>query len=187
MFGSNWDPMSIIGGTPFNADAYNLGIPAEALMQQAQQQAAPKKGGLFGKSSILWDIIGGFGDAVTGKPVYTNAAQQHREGRQKEQDYQRRRQDQLEDWKAQKQWERDNPAPLNNDTVADYKFWESVLPPGQFKQYIANKVNPPRWGMLPNGQWGLMGGGPTASPVLTDDDIMRMEGGAGQAAPRTFP
>lgn len=28
--------------------------------------------------------------------------------------------------------------------MADYNFWKGVLPPDQFEQYVANKVNPPQ-------------------------------------------
>jgi hypothetical protein len=57
------------------------------------------------------------------------------------------------------------PAPTN-DTVADYNFWKGALPPEQFEQYIANKVNPPHFAVLPNGQMGMVGGyQPESVPV----------------------
>lgn len=103
MFGGKFDPMAVIGGTPFNVDAYNLGIPAEVLMQQAQQQVIPeqKKPGLFGKGGAFWDFLGYAGDSITGKPMYTNHVQQRRQGEQQERQYQRQRQDKRED----QEWE----------------------------------------------------------------------------------
>lgn len=56
------------------------------------------------------------------------------------------------------QYERDNPKPTVNDTERDYAFWQGQLSPQEFEQWKANKINPPHFAMLPNGQMGMVGG-----------------------------
>lgn len=48
-----------------------------------------------------------------------------------EQQYQRRRQDEWADWQRQEQWKRDNPAPVNNDTINDFNWYKSLSPDDQ--------------------------------------------------------
>lgn len=48
-------------------------------------------------------------------------------------------------------------APVN-DTVADYNFWKGQLAPEDFQAYVANKINPPHFGSLPDGTFGMIGG-----------------------------
>lgn len=55
-------------------------------------------------------------------------------------------------------YERENPKSTVNDTERDYAFWKQQLTPEQFDMWIANKVNPPHFAMLPNGQMGMVGG-----------------------------
>jgi hypothetical protein len=64
--------------------------------------------------------------------------------KQDEYDYNRQRQDKRDDFTFEQDYKAAHPTPVNNDTVADYNFWKGVLPPDQFEQYVANKVNPPQ-------------------------------------------
>lgn len=79
---------------------------------------------------------------------------------------------------AGKVWDRANP---KNDTVQDYNFWKAALPPDQFEQWIANRVNPPHFAMGPNGQMAMVGGWqpPVASAPSpgTVQDGYRFKGG----------
>lgn len=95
-----------------------------------------KKGGLFGSGIRLRDVLGTLGDAVAinrgMSPIY--AAQQHEarllEQRQtlEEQQYQRRRQAELEDYEAKQGIEaRYRPAP-RNDTIEDVKWYLGASP-----------------------------------------------------------
>lgn len=48
----------------------------------------------------------------------------------------------LQDWQWKKQWERDNPDPVNNDTVNDYNFILKNLGPEAASQYLGNLADP---------------------------------------------
>lgn len=87
-----------------------------------------------------------------------------------EQQYQRRRADENADWLRQEQWKRDNPAPVNNDTVADYNFYKSTLAPEQFKVWLQNKVDPPQYRQGPDGQFYRINVAPGQMPTFTEDD-----------------
>ncbi len=78
------------------------------ILQPGFGQSAPaKKKGFFkgGDGFDFWDILGGLGDGISGNPIYANAAQQHRQAGLGEQQYQRRRTDELADYEAKQQIE----------------------------------------------------------------------------------
>jgi hypothetical protein len=118
--------------------------------------ATPKKAGMFGAGKPDWAgaisaALNGF-LAARGNPVGMMGLQQMQQARQQamqEQQYQQRRGDQFEDWVKQQAWQRANPNPVNNDTVADYNFWKQTLPPKQFEQWLESKVNPPQLMNIP--------------------------------------
>lgn len=102
---------------------------------------------------------------------------------------------------AKMQWERANPKPVNNDTVADYQFISKTLGPEAGKQYLQSKANPIQWiqaanpdgtkqliPMGPNGPLTMGGGGPAstagAPPTTLPPDFQFEEGGPGAAQPR---
>lgn len=87
-----------------------------------------------------------------------------------EQTYQRRRQDDIQDKVAFAQWERDNPKPINNDTVADYQFITQNLGEKAGKEFLRNKANPPQYRQGPDGQFYRIDVAPTEPPTFTDDD-----------------
>lgn len=60
-----------------------------------------------------------------------------------EQQYQRRRQDENADWQARQQWERDNPKPINNDTINDYQFIAERLGPDAAQNYLKTIADGP--------------------------------------------
>lgn len=77
-----------------------------------QQPAKPK---FFGQGGTGRNIAGMIGDVLLQqsgmRPIFTPAMQQRQAMQFEEGQYQRRRQDGFEDWKAKEAWERQNPAP----------------------------------------------------------------------------
>ena len=147
--------------------------PMQPAMTATAAPMTPKKGFDWGK------LIGVLGDSLSiaggGQAQYVPNLIDQRNRRQAqayaEQTYQRRRGDEMSDWQAKQEWERANPAPVNNDTVADYKFWESTLTPEEFKVWRQNKIDPPQYRQGPDGQFYRInttpGGG---APTFTEDD-----------------
>lgn len=130
----------------------------------------PKKGFDWGK------LIGVLGDSLSivggGQAQYVPNLIDQRNRRQAqeyaEQTYQRRRGDENQDWQLREQWKRDNPAPINNDTVADYEFYKRTLTPEQFKTWLQNKVDPPQYRQGADGQFYRIN--TTPAPTFTEDD-----------------
>lgn len=58
---------------------------------------------------------------------------------------QRKRAQELADWQWKQEWERDNPKPVSNDTVADYEFIKGQLGEEAAKQYLQNRADPPQY------------------------------------------
>lgn len=96
------------------------------------------------------------------------------------------------DWERKQRWQRDNPAPANNDTANDYAFIASKLGQPAADQWLKNMGDPTVTVQLPgdrvysgprSGLAGAMGAGsvPTA-PV----GRLTPMGGAGAAAPVPF-
>jgi hypothetical protein len=131
-------------------DAENL-IGNVAQRGQFVNLPAPKRGGMFGGATIdlsraLAGFLAGMGNPAGVRALQSlNAMRQRQlEHQQELDDYARKRADDRSDFTFEQDYKAAHPAPVNNDTVADYNFWKSVLPPDQFQQYVANKVNPPQ-------------------------------------------
>ena len=153
-------------GGLFGASAQTADMP----MTATEQPMAPKKGFDWGK------LIGVLGDSLSivggGQASYVPMMQQQRLRRDAqayaEQQYQRRRGDEQQDWQQREQWKRENPAPINNDTVADYEFYKRTLTPDQFKTWLQNKVDPPQYRQGADGQFYRINTSPP--PTFTEDD-----------------
>jgi hypothetical protein len=123
--------------------------------QAAPPPAAPDRrwaeGGKFGLRDGIGLALAGIGDAFqnanggrgTGMDRIFGQLSDNRARKLAEDQYQRRRADELTDWTAQKQWERDNPKPIVNDTVNDYQFISQTLGGEAAKRYLQNKTLPP--------------------------------------------
>jgi soluble lytic murein transglycosylase-like protein len=76
-------------------------------------------------------IAGLVGDALLnwsgGRPMFMPSIQAQQQQAAEAQAAQVQRAQEFADWERRKQWERDNPAPINNDTVADYNFRVQTL------------------------------------------------------------
>jgi hypothetical protein len=106
---------------------------------------------------------------------------------QQDADYQRQRQDKRDDFTFEQDYKAAHPGPVNNDTVADYNFWKSVLPPDQFQQYVQNKVNPPIMQYVPGiGLIQTRGGESAAPPTSPVGKLTPINGGPTQPASGNF-
>lgn len=149
----------------FGASARVQQQPAMTATEQPQ-----KKGFDWGKLiGVLGDSlsIAGGGEAQF-VPNLINQRNRMQAQNYAEQQYQRRRGDEWQDWQRQEQWKRDNPAPVNNDTVADYEFYKRTLTPEQFKTWMQNKIDPPQYRQGADGQFYRINTGP--APTFTADD-----------------
>lgn len=144
-----------------------------------QQPAQPERwinGGKFTGRDALGLVLGTLGDtfaqqgggnAVVAPMVLQGMLGARNAKRQAEQDAIKRQKD-FEDWQRQKQWERDNPAPVNNDTVADYNFIVQQLGPEYGKTYLRNRADPPEYRQGSDGQFYRIS--PTTPPPITEKD-----------------
>jgi hypothetical protein len=55
------------------------------------------------------------------------------------------------DFVRRHEYERANPKPINNDTVADYEFIRQTLGDEQAQEFLRNKANPPVYRVGPDG------------------------------------
>ena len=155
MFGNTRPPSSLTG--PLAIVSGDQTIPQMNFPMPVPQQVTAKpswlEGGKFTWKDGLGLALGAVGDALSGQPIaatrINNAFQHQRDLREAE----RQRTTELSDWLWKQQWQRDHPAPVNNDTVADYNFISSQLGPDAGKQYLQNKANPPVWRQGPDGQF----------------------------------
>jgi hypothetical protein len=190
---------------PQPMDEMTRGMP-QGLGSVMQTPQIKPHVGAFDRGGLGWTIIGSIGDGLSQMGGYGAPfakAREHRQDRELEEAQWTRRQDsELASKRAMYDYELQHPKPTNNDTVADYDFWRGKLTPEQFQQYVANKINPPHFATLPNGQMGMVGGytPPVAAPAPGtvedghvfmggnpgDPNSWKPVGGAGQSGPRTF-
>lgn len=94
----------------------------------------------------------------------------------------------LQDWVAKQRWQRENPAPVNNDTVADYNFWKQTLPPDQFNKWLQNRIDPPQYRQGPDGNFYRINTSP--APSITEEEWNKgtpVTGGPTPSASGGFP
>src|SRR5690606_5876608 len=58
-----------------------------------------------------------------------------------------------EDWVRRQEWERANPMPKTNDTVADYEFIRRTLGDEWGEKFLRNRADPVRYVQGPDGQF----------------------------------
>ena len=111
----------------------------------------PKRGGMFGNAdwaSAISAALNGY-LAAGGNPAGMAGLQQLHQQKMLEQQqaleaqqYARERQDKRDDFTFEQQYKADHPTPVNNDTVADYRFITQTLGPEAGKQFLQSKSNP---------------------------------------------
>jgi len=123
MFGRLGKPLS---GTDTSAPSPIPTVSTPALGQTEQPRVSWIDGGKFTWKDGLALTLGALGDALSGQPIaatrINNAFQQQRAIRMAQQ----KRQNDWEDWVRQAQWERDNPKPVNNDTINDFNWYKGL-------------------------------------------------------------
>lgn len=158
--------------------------------------AAPRKPSFFGEGGVGRGIAGTVGDfllASSGmRPIYAPAMQAQRDRQQQSQDFNRRQQAEMQQWIAQEQWKRANPAPAaphywttNDGSLA------AIGPDGQPRVLYQDPTPKVDWitAQNPDGTKQLIpmpqGGGftPPKAPV----GKLTPMGGASPAGSRTFP
>lgn len=168
-----------------------------------QQEPQQQKRGLFGSGTVQ-TILGAIGDGLIayggGAPTFANTilAQREREGQAKAQQEQAeaKRAADWEDWQRKFDYERDNPKPSTNDTVADYEFLRQQLGDDAAKQYLRNMGDPMVTVPLPNGQVysgprsglsGSLGGGQNLDMTPgTEEGMDYVPGPGGRANPSNW-
>jgi len=129
-------------GTPGIGD----GIGQHAYAQAPQQPERPKADKTRRIIGILGDALLGLGgqQGIYGPMMAQRRAQEEQYSRQ-QQLAQQSRQWGNEDWMQRQQWERDNPKPVNNDTINDV-HWYMKASPEEKAAYDAlhpiNKIGP---------------------------------------------
>lgn len=126
-----------------------FGPIAGGLVQNPDAGKPKHKGGMFGKPDWVSAIAAGLGalSAARGNRAGEIGLQMlnQRLGQKREDEqYQQRRADAFEDWKAQQSWKLQNPEPINNDTVNDWNFYKQSLSPEEFETWKQNRINPPQ-------------------------------------------
>jgi hypothetical protein len=144
-------------------------------------------------AGMLQGMIGGYlaGSGKPGGAAILGMVNQRQQARDDDARAQQDRENQFQDFVRKESWKAANPGAANNDTVADYNFWKGVLPPEQFEQYVANKVNPPQLMNIPGVgvvQVPRMGGGRMAAPTAPVGKLSPIdEGGPMPSASGGFP
>lgn len=104
-------------------------------MAAAQAPTAPAKPKFFGEGGVGRGIAGNIGDFLLQysgmDPIYQPAMQQKQAMAYDQQQRQATRRERLEDWQAQEEYKRANPAPINNDTVNDFNWYKGLSPEDQ--------------------------------------------------------
>ena len=120
--------------------AIDPGMPMPTQMPAPVPAAEPQK---IGTGRM---IAGYVGDALAQlgglRGNFAPAMQQHQELVQRARQAQVQRQQEMADWVAKQQWERNNPKPINNDTANDFEYIKGVLGEGPARQWLQNKTDP---------------------------------------------
>lgn len=155
------------------------------------------------RPSTLQNIAGTVGDALLqwsgGRPIFAPAQQANQQLAQQQQQAQLQRAQEFADWQRKQEWQRANPAPVNNDTIADYNFRVQALGKDAADSWLRNGPDMPVTLTLPNGQvysgprsglGAALGGGGAAHALVPDKPVGKLTplgpGGASPTGSRTF-
>lgn len=176
-------------------------IPDEMPAIMAALQAnSTKKPSFFGEGGTGRAIAGSIGDALLqmsgGQPIYAPAMQ----NKQAMEMYRQKQADEWNQWVRQQEWKKANDAPDVPEAAKAAAYYRSIgrndIADGiEAKQgLVFQQVADPATGAInmvavnPASLIGRANSPQAAPPVLTDEDILRMEGGAGRpSASPMFP
>jgi hypothetical protein len=140
-----------MGGNPGEVGGPSLGDisrvdVAEPLVLVDAFNATASKPKFFDQGGVGRAIVGGLGDALStfggGRPMYAPMMAARYQRAQEIAEEQRQEAAKFATWQRQKEWERKNPTPSTNDTVADYEFISSKLGPEAAQQFLRNQGDP---------------------------------------------
>jgi len=146
MFGRRSKPFSdpeplVMSGNP----SLDQDVARYAAMPAPTQQIAAMAGqdpAYTPRARTLSDKLGLLSDAFRGTDVHRRAlAEQDELGFQQWQ-AQQAPNAKFTEWQRQKEWERANPAPVNNDTVADYNFRVQTLGKAAADEWLKSASDP---------------------------------------------
>jgi len=107
----------------------------------------PRAPSFFEQGGVGRAIAGAIGDTLLQQarmqPIFASAQQQARAQQLQQQRYAQQQQDEQAQWLARQEYERANPKPINNDTVADFDFISRTLGPEAAKRFLTNKTEAP--------------------------------------------
>lgn len=178
-------------GSPYGTPPFAPPTQRMAEDGAAAPSPAKKRGGLFGSGIQLRDVIGIAGDAVAINrgmaPIFAGQEHERELERMKAEQQELQRQAEYEDFVRREQWKRDNPSPVNNDTVADYEFIRQRLGESEAQKYLKNKASPPLWRQGPDGQFYPMATPGADAPDTLPADFDFGDGGPQAGPAATFP
>lgn len=177
--------------------------PAVSPLQQPLPQPAPQKPSFFGQGGAGRAIAGNIGDFLLQqsgmRPIYAPAIQSQHEAALQQAQAEQQRNAGMMDWMAKEKWKRENPEPVNNDTIADYDFRVRTLGKAAADDWLKSASDPVVTVTLPgnrvysgprSGLAAALGGGaqtmqrPEIGAELPDP---RKRGGAGPGQPTFQP
>jgi hypothetical protein len=195
------------------------GAPTDIAAMGQQTLRAPEQGGMLASAprrKMDWgrfaaDFVQNYAAGLGNPAAMAGLQSRQQDKRQEYEDLSLTRRLAAQDaqWKQRFDYERANPKPVNNDTIADYEFIKNTRGEAAANAYLDNKANPIQGVRVtnPDGSEGIQfirpgGGSPAQSgpqPGAIEDgyrfkggnpaDPSSWEeiGGAPQAGARTFP
>jgi len=95
-------------------------------------RSTPKKPGFFDQGGAGRAIAGTIGDVLLQRndmaPTYAIGQEQRAYQAAQQQQAEAKRLAEREDWLYKQNWERENPKPVNNDTVRDFEWYQGLTP-----------------------------------------------------------
>lgn len=155
--------------TPMEGGGFSVGMDGGPDMPEAVQPQQKK--GLFGNGFA--EKLATIGAVLTGEGANSAALQPFLLQKQMQLEQQktaRQRETEFQDYVRKAEYDRANPKPINNDTVADYNFWKSVLSPEDFQKWQQNKIDPPQYRQGPDGQFYRINPSQQTPPAFSADD-----------------
>lgn len=157
----------------YGMGGFRIPVDGGPDMPEAAQPEA-KKPSFFGQGGIGRNIAGYVGDWLQqvngGEATFAPAMQLRQQMAYQQQRAQQQRETEWQDYVRKAEYDRANPKPINNDTVADYNFWKSVLSPEDFQKWQQNKIDPPQYRQGPDGQFYRINPSQQTPPAFSADD-----------------
>lgn len=178
-------------------------LPLGMFGRATQPGPVLQKPSFFGQGGTGRAIAGNIGDFLLqqagARPIYAPAMQAQHQAALQQAQAEQQRQAGLIDWMAKEKWKRENPEPVNNDTIADYDFRVRTLGKEAADTWLSRSGDPIVNTTLPGNRFysgpasGLAdalrgtGAAAPAAPQAPVGKLTPIAGGASPAGSRTFP